>query len=119
MYPQFSTNNARVRTFACWPAISKQKAEDLSNTGFFLTDKSTSSIKASLLQKNFLKPSNVQMVFVTGNEVHITCFHCGLILGDWEEADSAWREHAKYRPNCLYMIHIKGTVFVLKSAQAF
>jgi len=39
VYPHYSTNNTRMQSCASWPAISKHKAEKLSNAGFFYTDK--------------------------------------------------------------------------------
>jgi hypothetical protein len=37
IYPHFSTHNNRIMSFATWPAISKQTAENLSYAGFFYT----------------------------------------------------------------------------------
>ena len=55
-------------------------------------------------------------IFITETKDH-TYFHCGIILGNWQEADSVWQEHAKYSPKCLYVTHIKGVKFVLNSVK--
>jgi hypothetical protein len=44
----------------------------------------------------------------------VTCFHCGVIIGEWQETDVPWIEHAKYGPSCLYVIHVKGLEYIEK-----
>jgi hypothetical protein len=56
--------------------------------------------------------------FVTGKKDHAVCFHCGVGLKDWKNTDSVMREHAKWSPDCLYVLHIKGRVFVLKNGSS-
>ena len=56
-------------------------------------------------------------IFIAETEDHTFCFHCGVILGNWQEADSVWEKHAKYSPKCLYVTHIKGAGFVLNSVE--
>jgi len=53
--------------------------------------------------------------FITETKDHTCCFHCRIILANWQEADSVWQEHAKYSPKCLYLTHIKSAEFVLNS----
>ena len=38
-YPNNSTNQNRMQSFATWPAVSKQRPQDLSNGGFFYLGK--------------------------------------------------------------------------------
>jgi hypothetical protein len=38
-YPRYSSNNTRMQSYTSKRAISKQKAENLTNTGFFNTGK--------------------------------------------------------------------------------
>ena len=47
-----------------------------------------------------------------------TCFHCGIILANWQEADSVWQEHDKHSPKCLYVTNIKGAEIVLNSVKS-
>jgi hypothetical protein len=119
MYPHYPANSTRMQSYATWPAISKQKPESLSNAGFFCTGKELHT-KACLLQKNISsKPSNVQIFFfVTSRHDHTACFHGGVALRDWQEADCAWKERARWSPKYLYVIHIKGIAFVLVNAEA-
>jgi len=56
-------------------------------------------------------------IFITGTEYRTSCFHCGIVLAKWKEADSLWQEHAKYSPKCLHVTHIKGAEFVLNSVK--
>jgi hypothetical protein len=39
MFPHYSKRSARIMSFATLPAISKQKAENLSNAGLFCSGK--------------------------------------------------------------------------------
>ncbi|XP_028646059.1 baculoviral IAP repeat-containing protein 1e-like [Grammomys surdaster] len=39
--------------------------------------------------------------FFTGKRDTVQCFSCGECLGNWEEEDDPWKEHAKWFPNCL------------------
>ena len=55
------------------------------------------------------------IIFIAERDDRTSCFHCGIILANWKEADSVWQEHANYSPKCLYMTHIKGAGFVLKT----
>jgi len=56
-------------------------------------------------------------IFISGTENRTSCFHCGIVLANWQAADSVWEEHAKYSPKCLYVTHIKGVEFVLNSVK--
>lgn len=40
------------------------------------------------------------------------CFYCGQGLKDWEDNDEPWTEHAKWSPNCSYLLLSKGKNFV-------
>ncbi|XP_071994983.1 baculoviral IAP repeat-containing protein 1-like isoform X2 [Engystomops pustulosus] len=41
--------------------------------------------------------------FFTGKKDHVQCFSCGGCLGNWEENDDPWREHAKWFPECTFL----------------
>ena len=62
-------------------------------------------------------PFNVKYIFISGTENRTSCFHCGIVLANWQAADCVWEEHAKYSPKCLYVTHIKGVEFVLNSVK--
>lgn len=40
------------------------------------------------------------------------CFYCDGGLRCWEPADEAWVEHAKWFPQCLYLLEVKGADYV-------
>ncbi|XP_047412903.1 baculoviral IAP repeat-containing protein 1 isoform X1 [Sciurus carolinensis] len=39
----------------------------------------------------------------TGKRDTVQCFSCGGCLGDWEEGDNPWKEHAKWFPKCEFL----------------
>ncbi|KAM4868772.1 baculoviral IAP repeat-containing protein 1 [Urocitellus parryii] len=39
----------------------------------------------------------------TGERDTVQCFSCDGCLGDWEEGDNPWKEHAKWFPKCEYL----------------
>lgn len=50
--------------------------------------------------------------FYTGRGDRAICFHCGLGLNEWEEDDMPWVEHAKWAPDCEFLLLNKGEEFV-------
>ncbi|KAA0184250.1 hypothetical protein HAZT_HAZT011953 [Hyalella azteca] len=43
---------------------------------------------------------------------HVRCYHCGQGLRNWEENDEPWVEHARWYPNCHYVLLSKGIEFI-------
>ncbi|KAL6043871.1 hypothetical protein STEG23_011827 [Scotinomys teguina] len=39
----------------------------------------------------------------TGKRDTVQCFSCGGCLGNWEEGDDPWKEHAKWFPKCEFL----------------
>lgn len=85
-FPDYSTLEARLRSYEMWPIALKLKPNTLSEAGFFYTRKGDQTI----------------------------CFHCGGGLKDWEESDEPWVEHARWFSKCNYVLLIKGKDFVDK-----
>jgi len=56
-------------------------------------------------------------ISITETEDRTCCFHCGIVLGNWQEAESVWQEHAKYSSKCLYVTRIKRAGFVWNSVK--
>ena len=50
----------------------------------------------------------------TGVEDIVECFCCGLILYNWKREDDVWIEHCRYNPKCIYVLLMKGNLFVQK-----
>ncbi|KAH3712508.1 baculoviral IAP repeat-containing protein 3-like isoform X2 [Dreissena polymorpha] len=40
------------------------------------------------------------------------CFHCGIGLRHWSQDDDPWVEHARFSPNCDFLLNMKGQEFV-------
>ncbi|XP_071995022.1 baculoviral IAP repeat-containing protein 1-like [Engystomops pustulosus] len=66
---------ARLQTFSCWPPYTLMEPDVLAQAGFFFT----------------------------GTRDHVQCFSCGGCLGNWEENDDPWKEHAKWFPECKFL----------------
>lgn len=48
----------------------------------------------------------------TENSDAVYCFYCGIGLKEWKEGDTAWGEHAKWSPDCVFVRNIKGPDFI-------
>ena len=74
----------RENSFAKWPEKVKQTPKTLSEAGFF-----------------YCKLSD-----------YVRCFHCGNGLCNWEKDADPWQEHAKWYPECDYVIEKKGQEYI-------
>ncbi|KAG8598490.1 hypothetical protein GDO81_002630 [Engystomops pustulosus] len=72
---------ARLQTFSCWPPYTFMEPDILAQAGLFFT----------------------------GTRDHVQCFSCGGCLGNWEENDDPWKEHAKWFPECEFLQGKKST----------
>ncbi|CAL4065035.1 unnamed protein product, partial [Meganyctiphanes norvegica] len=80
----FLTKDSRLESFNKWPERVTQKPVDLAESGFFYC----------------------------GLSDHVRCFHCGNGLRNWEAEDCPWKEHARWYPDCNYILLKKGQEFV-------
>lgn len=71
-FPKYKTVQARLKSFKEWPKFMKQKPEELSNAGFFYTNKSDI----------------------------VTCYSCGCGIRNWEVDDDPWGEHIRWYSIC-------------------
>lgn len=78
------TLQSRLKTFSDWPSTSGQTPETLADAGFFYIDRFD----------------------------HVKCFYCDGGLRNWEPADDPWFEHARWFPNCSFVVLNKGDGFV-------
>lgn len=83
-YPEYAIEAARLRSFAEWPRLMKQKPEQLSEAGFFYT----------------------------GVGDRVKCFSCGGGLKDWDEHDEPWEQHALWLSKCRYLNLMKGQTYI-------
>ncbi|XP_073440140.1 baculoviral IAP repeat-containing protein 1-like [Dendrobates tinctorius] len=66
---------ARLQSFTYWPSYTFMEPDVLAQAGFFFT----------------------------GTRDAVRCFSCGGCLGNWEENDDPWKEHAKWFPECDFL----------------
>jgi baculoviral IAP repeat-containing protein 2/3 len=45
----------------------------------------------------------------------VRCFHCDGGLRLWEKTDIPWQEHARWFPDCGFVLLIKGQQFIDES----
>ncbi|XP_047524934.1 death-associated inhibitor of apoptosis 2-like isoform X1 [Pieris napi] len=84
-HPTKASLTARMASFDCnWPQDRPQAPCSLAEAGFFYT----------------------------GLEDQVRCFYCDGGLGKWEAGDIPWREHARWFPQCGYVLLMKGQQFV-------
>lgn len=80
----YANETDRFRSFEKWPISKKQSAKQMSEAGYFYTQK----------------------------DDEVICFMCGGGLCDWDETDDPWTAHARYYENCTYLRMIKGSKFI-------
>ncbi|NWZ82699.1 BIR7B protein, partial [Poecile atricapillus] len=88
-YPEMVTEEMRLSTFDNWPQNSNVHPDQLARAGFFYT----------------------------GQGDVVRCFYCDGGVRSWSFGDDPWREHAKWYPECEFLLHSKGREFV-NSVQA-
>nr|BDT61657.1 MAG: baculoviral IAP repeat-containing protein [Marsupenaeus japonicus endogenous nimavirus] len=74
------TKEERLESFKDWPECVGQEPQALAEAGFFYC----------------------------GISDHVQCFHCRGIIRNWEKNDIPLHEHAKWFPNCDYLLLLKG-----------
>ncbi|NWI56559.1 BIR7B protein, partial [Calyptomena viridis] len=88
-YPEMVTEEMRLSTFQNWPQNSDLHPEQLARAGFFYT----------------------------GQGDVVRCFYCDGGVRSWSFGDDPWREHAKWYPECEFLLQSRGREFV-SSVQA-
>uniref|UniRef100_A0A803VHX1 RING-type E3 ubiquitin transferase n=1 Tax=Ficedula albicollis TaxID=59894 RepID=A0A803VHX1_FICAL len=88
-YPEMVTEEMRLSTFENWPQNSSMHPEQLARAGFFYT----------------------------GQGDVVRCFYCDGGVRSWSFGDDPWREHAKWYPECEFLLHSRGREFI-SSVQA-
>ncbi|MDP0589944.1 MAG: baculoviral IAP repeat-containing protein [Candidatus Endonucleobacter bathymodioli] len=83
-HADYISNEARRSSYTNWPTSLPQKPKDMAAAGFFYVNRSDC----------------------------VQCFHCGLGLRNWETDDIPFVEHARWFPECAYLITCKGYEFI-------
>ncbi|XP_067929674.1 baculoviral IAP repeat-containing protein 7-like [Watersipora subatra] len=81
---KYAPDSARLRTFQRWPASSPLTGEQICEAGFYYT----------------------------GFGDQVRCFYCLGGIKGWTTHDKPWEEHARWFPDCSYMLNKKGTAYV-------
>ncbi|XP_076783398.1 baculoviral IAP repeat-containing protein 1 isoform X2 [Arvicanthis niloticus] len=55
----------------------------------------------------------------TGKRDTVQCFSCGGCLGNWEEGDDPWKEHAKWFPKCEFLQSKKSPEEIAQYIQSY
>nr|XP_053656421.1 baculoviral IAP repeat-containing protein 7-like isoform X2 [Cherax quadricarinatus] len=76
----------RLKSYAQWSQDIKQDPKKLAEAGFFYC----------------------------GLSDHVRCFHCGNGLRNWMPNTLPWNEHARWFPECTFLLLIKGQDFIDK-----
>ncbi|AJD80729.1 inhibitor of apoptosis 3 [Pseudoplusia includens SNPV IE] len=82
-YPNFDNVVKRINSFRNWPR-NRTDYIDLAEAGFFYT----------------------------GLGDRVKCFYDGCTLSDWSCDRVPWQQHAKWYPNCPYVLFVKGHDYV-------
>lgn len=83
-FPEYYSKKARFESFEDWPKTMKQTSKELSDAGFFYTQKGD----------------------------RVICYWCGIGLRQWEEYDDVWEQHALHQGDCEYLRMYKGAEYV-------
>ena len=89
-YSAYTTVESRLKTFSQWPTRLKQTPRAMAQAGFFYL----------------------------GTNDHVNCFHCGCGLRNWEPEDDPWLEHARWFPQCRFLLLMKGEQYVQEAVQS-
>ncbi|CAK8693020.1 unnamed protein product [Clavelina lepadiformis] len=89
--PAMATFDARYRTFSNWPDHIRATKQELADAGFIYLNKGDRT----------------------------KCFYCNGGLQFWSYNEEPWFEHAKWYPNCEYLLRRKGVEYVQSVASRF
>lgn len=83
-HPNLSTLDSRLSTFTAWPRDNPLGPHSLAVAGFFYD----------------------------GHGDQVRCFHCDGGLLKWTSGDEPWSEHARWFPECHFVLLVKGEQFI-------
>ncbi|XP_051516453.1 baculoviral IAP repeat-containing protein 7-like [Myxocyprinus asiaticus] len=91
MYPEMESEDNRLATYHNWPTGASVQPDTLARAGFFYT----------------------------GHGDNVKCFFCDGGLRNWEPGDEPWQEHAKWFPQCEYLLQSRGREYVSNVQQSY
>ncbi|KAK3605776.1 hypothetical protein CHS0354_033981 [Potamilus streckersoni] len=83
-HPEHATLSSRINSYTSWPIHLDQTPQQMAEAGFFYA----------------------------GINDYTRCFQCGGGLRNWEPGDNPWIEHARWYPQCAYVLGKRGQRFV-------
>ncbi|KAI7794414.1 putative baculoviral IAP repeat containing 7 [Triplophysa rosa] len=90
VYPEMESEDSRLTTYHNWPTGASVQPDTLARAGFFYT----------------------------GHGDNVKCFYCDGGLRNWEPGDDPWQEHAKWFPQCEYLLQTRGREYVSNIQQS-
>ena len=81
---KYAPDSARLRTYTRWPGSHPVTAEQLCDAGFYYS----------------------------GFDDQVRCFYCAGGIREWADGDDPWEEHARWFPDCSYLLNKKGKDYV-------
>lgn len=88
-HPKYTSTDARIATYTTWPGDVAQTPEQLAEAGFYYA----------------------------GSGDQVRCFHCDGGLSKWDPSDDPWIEHARWFPECGFVVLVKGQKFIEESIE--
>ncbi|KAJ7417498.1 baculoviral IAP repeat-containing protein 7 isoform X1 [Willisornis vidua] len=113
-YPEMVTEEMRLSTFQNWPQNSHISPEQLARAGFFYTGS-----PPGLAEHEVSQGSNNLLISLSGRGDVVRCFYCDGGVSSWSFGDDPWREHAKWHPECEFLLQSKGRQFVSTAQETF
>lgn len=118
-YPWYSRQSVRAQTFASWPL--KEQAYKLSEAGFF-SPRTTISYKEQnktfIVCNILLAVSDCSFFCFTELDDLVRCFQCGVGLRNWDPEDEPWVEHARWMPQCPFVVANTSMEFIERVQEA-
>ncbi|ESP01670.1 hypothetical protein LOTGIDRAFT_139361, partial [Lottia gigantea] len=59
---------------------------------------------------------NASNFFFSGLGDKVICFCCGVAIFNWAPSANSWEQHALVSPQCLFILHEKGSEFIREMA---
>lgn len=117
-YPGYSRQSARAQTFASWPL--KEQACKLSEAGFFSPRKTISYKEQKKLSQYAIFYWLFLIVLFCFTELDdlVRCFQCGVGLRNWDPEDEPWVEHARWMPQCPFVVANTSLEFIERVQEA-
>lgn len=116
--PRFSTYatlEARLKSFNNWPSHLKQTPRVMAQAGFFHLG---IHFYKSFSSRAFICLHTKPCCCSIGTNDHVNCFHCGSGLRNWEPEDDPWLEHARWFPQCRFVMLMKGEQFIKAASES-